>query len=104
MSSTPEASTVRTNVLARPKSTGCCRSRLTSMLSKRSAVLEHRAIGELGVAIAGDELLDDHLLAADDGRSLADASRQLLARVGSPRLALGRVEEPLLDRRLDHVR
>src|SRR5262245_25855629 len=70
----------------------------------RASILEERAVGVLLRSPARDELLYDQLVRRDHGRRLPKQLHELIAAVGSPRLVPGRVDEVLLDRRLDGER
>src|SRR5581483_10308322 len=67
----------------------------------RPAVAVERAIGELLLPVAGNELLHHHLAGTDDRRCTVEERTELGDRVRAPCLRLRRVDEVLLDRRLD---
>ena len=99
------SSIASTNVLARPNSGGMLPAPADDHARQRAAVLEERAVGELLLAAARNQVLDHHLAGADVRRRRASNSCRSSSRVFARQaLAFGRVDEVLLDRRLDRER
>src|SRR5205085_6986394 len=85
---------------------GACPPKLGRVLAKalylharhRTPSFEESAVGKLCIAVSRDELLDHHLLLANQRGRVFKASSELLAGIRAPGFSTGRVKEVLFDR------